>query len=172
MNPLRRRVGTATLMLVVLLAQTALLPHLRFVGVVPDVMILAVAAVAAREGAEVGAVFGFTAGALIDLFLEVPLGLSALSYTVVGYGIGTLHTGLMRSTWWIAPLLGGAASAAGGAIFVLVGVILGEEHLLAVRSFVVIPTRAIADAALALAVFPLTSRLLGPAEDELSPYEP
>lgn len=171
MNPLRRRVGLVTLMLVVLLVQTAFFPHVRLFGVVPDVMVLAVAAVAAREGAEVGAGFGFTAGVLIDLFLEVPVGLSALSYTLVGYGIGILHTGLMRSTWWVGPALGGTASLAAGTIFVLVGVILGQDHLLAARSFMVIPTRAVYDAGLALAVFPLTSRLLGPAEDELSPYE-
>lgn len=172
MNAVRRRVGILTLLLVVLLAQTAFFPHVRAFGVVPDVMVLAVAVVAAREGAEVGAGFGFAAGVLIDLFLEVPVGLSALSYTLVGYGIGTLHTGLMRSTWWIGPLLGGAASLAAGTIFVLVGIILGQEHLLALRSFVVIPSRALYDAGLALLVFPLASRLLGPAEDQLSPYEP
>lgn len=172
MNPLRRRIGMVTLMVVALLVETAFFSHVRLFGVVPDVMVLAVAAVAAREGAEVGAAFGFTAGVLIDLFLEVPVGLSALCYTVVGYAIGTMQTGLMRSTWWLGPLLGGVASLAAGLLFVLVGIILGQEYLLAVRSFVVLPTRALYDAALALAVFPLTSRLLGPAEDELSPYEP
>lgn len=171
MNLVRRRVGMVTLLSIVLLAETAFFPHTRVVGVVPDVMILAVAAVAAREGAEMGAGFGFAAGVLIDLFLEVPVGLSALSYTVVGYGVGTLHTGIMRSTWWIAPLLGGAASLAAGTIFVLTGIILGEEHLLSLRSAFIIPMRAIYDAGLALLVFPLTARLLGPAEDELSPYE-
>ena len=172
MNPLQRRVGMVTLLIVALLVETAFFPHVRLFGVVPDVMILAVAAVAAREGAEVGAAFGFTAGVLIDLFLEVPVGLSALSYTVVGYGIGTMHTGLMRSTWWLGPLLGGVASITAGTVFVLMGIILGQEHLLALRSFLVIPSRALYDAVIALAVFPLTSRLLGPAQDELSPYEP
>ncbi|HLG00568.1 MAG TPA: rod shape-determining protein MreD [Acidimicrobiia bacterium] len=171
MNPVRRRVGAVTLLIVTLLAQSSFFPHFRFFGVMPDVLIVAVAAVAAREGAEVGATFGFTAGVLIDLFLEVPLGLSALSYAVVGYGVGTLHTGIMRSTWWIGPLLGGTASIAAGSLFVLVGIILGQDHLLSLRSFTVIPTRAIYDGVVALLVFPLTAQLLGPAEDELSPYE-
>lgn len=171
MNPVRHRVGVLTLLLVVLLAETALFPHVRLFGVVPDVMVLAVAAIAAREGAEIGATFGFAAGVLIDLFLEVPVGLSALSYSLVGYAIGTLHTGLMRSTWWMGPVLGGTASLAAGTIFVLVGIILGQDHLLAARSAVVVPSRALYDAALALLVFPLTSRLLGPTEDALSPYE-
>lgn len=172
MNPLRRRVGMVTLLTAGLLAETTFFPHVRLFGVVPDVLVLAVVAVAAREGAEVGAAFGFAAGVLIDLFLEVPVGLSALSYTLVGYAIGTMQTGLMRSSWWLAPLLGGVGSLAAGTIFVLGGVILGQDHLLAVRSFVVIPSRAVYDAGLALLVFPLASRLLGPAEDELSPYEP
>lgn len=170
MNPIRHRVGLVTLLLVSLLAATSFFPHFRMFGVVPDVIILAVAAVAAREGAEVGATFGFAAGLGFDLFLEVPLGLSALSYTVVGYAVGTLHTGLMRSTWWIAPLLGGAASIAAGVIFVSFGIILGQDHLFTSRTFLVIPTRGLYDAVLALLMFPLTSVLLGPAQDELSPY--
>lgn len=171
MNPLRRRAGMVTLLLVVWLAETAFFPYVRLFGVVPDIVVVAVAAVAAREGAEVGAAFGFAAGVIVDLFLEVPLGLSALSYTIVGYGIGTLHTGLMRATWWTGPLLGGAASLTAGLVFVLVGIILGQEHLLAVRSFVVIPSRAVYDALLAFLIFPVAGRLLGPAADELSPYQ-
>lgn len=170
MSPLRRRVADVTLLVAVLLAQTSLFPHLRVFGVVPDVMVLAVVAVAARDGAETGAAYGFAAGVTIDLFLEVPVGLSALAYTVVGYGVGMLHTGLMRSAWWIGPVLGGTGALAAGVIFVVVGVILGQEHLLSVRSFLVIPVQALYAAALALVVFPLASRLLGPTADELVPF--
>lgn len=171
MNPLRHRLGQVALVMTVLLAQLTFFPQVRLFGVVPDVMVVAVAAVALREGPDAGAVFGFVAGVLIDLFLEVPLGLSALAYSVVGYGVGLLQSGLLRSAWWLAPAIGGSASLVGGLIFVLSALILGQEHLFAVRTFVIVPTRAFYDALLALAIFPLTNRLLGPTEDDLSPYE-
>lgn len=171
MNPLRRRAGMLTLLLVALVAQTTFFPHVRVFGIVPDVMLLAVVAVAAREGSEVGVVFGFAAGVSIDLFLEVPLGLSALSYVIVGHAIGLFHRGFLRARWWLGPALGGSASLAAGLLFVLVGTILGQVHLLALRTVVVIPARALCDAILAIVVFPLTSRLLGPADDELAPQE-
>lgn len=171
MNPLRHRLGQVALLMTVLLAQLAFFPHVRLFGVVPDVMVVAVAAVAVREGPEAGAVFGFVAGVLIDLFLEVPVGLSALAYSVVGYGVGLLQTGVLRSAWWLSPAIAGSASLVGGLIFVLTALILGQEHLFATRTFVILPTRALYDAVLSLAIFPLANRLLGPAEDELVPYD-
>lgn len=171
MSPVRRRVGMGTLLLLALLAQTAFFPHVRPWGVVPDVMVLAVAAVAVREGAEIGAVFGFAAGVLIDLFLEVPVGLSAFAYAVVGYGVGMVQTGLLRPQWWMSPAIGGTASLVAGLIFVLAAMILGQEYLFSVRTFVVIPARAAYDALLAIAVFPVASRLMGPADETVAPYQ-
>lgn len=170
MNPVRRRLGIVTLVIVALLAQTAFLPHLRLFGIVPDAVIVAVVAVAAREGPEVGALAGFGAGATIDLFLEVPLGLSALAYVLVGYGMGVVRSDFLRERWWLAPLLAGSGSLAAGLIFVLAGVILGEDHLLTLRTFTVIPVRALYDAGLSLVVFPLASRLMGPLEDAVASY--
>lgn len=170
MSPLRPRLGMVALLGAALLAQTAFFPYVRVAGVVPDVMVLAVVAVAVREGAEVGAVFGFAAGVLIDLLLEVPVGLSAIAYVIVGYGMGLFHAGFLRVRWWLGALLGGAGSLAAGTIFVVVGVILGLDHLLALRTAFIIPARALYDAALALLVFPLAAKLVGPTEEELVPY--
>jgi rod shape-determining protein MreD len=164
MNLVRRRVGIGTLMLVALLAQTVFFPYLKVVGVLPDVMVVATVAVAVRRGAETGALFGFGAGVAIDLFLEVPIGLSALSYTVVGYAVGSIQTGLLRERWWLVPLLGGAGSLAAGVVFVVVGLVMGQEYLFSLRTFLVLPPRALYDAVLSLAVFPLAARLIGPPD--------
>lgn len=171
MIALRHRIGMITLLVVALLAQLSFFPQVRVFGVVPDVMVVAVAAVAAREGSETGAVFGFVAGVLVDLFLQVPVGLTALTYVLVGHAVGTLQSGLLRASWWLGPAIGGVSSLVAGTLFVLVGLILGQEHLLTARTAVVVPTRAFYDAVLALGVFPLANRLLGPTEDELVPYE-
>lgn len=161
---MRRRLALGTSLLIALLAQTAFFPYVRFLGVVPDVMLLTVVAVAAREGPEAGALFGFVAGMVVDLFFEGPAGLSALAYTIVGYGVGVAQTGLLRSQWWLSPLLGGVGSLAGGLVYVLVGIVVGQDYLLAARTFVVLAERAAYDAVLALLVFPLVNRLLGRAQ--------
>lgn len=165
MSSRRRRVGMATLLLTVLVAQTALFPHLRLFGVIPDLMVVAVVAVAARQGPEVGAVFGFTGGVLVDLFLETPVGLSALAYALVGYGVGLVQSGLLRERWWLAPLLGGLGSLGGGLVFVTVGALVGQEYLVSTRTFLILPTRALYDAALAVGAFPLAGALLGRREE-------
>ena len=168
---LRRRVALPTLMIGALLAQTAFFPHVRIFGVVPDVMLLTVVAVAASEGPERGAVFGFVAGLLLDLFLEVPAGLSALCYTLVGYGVGVAQATFLRSQWWLVPVLGGTASLSGGLLFALAGIVVGEEYLLDARTFVVIGERAFYDALLALVVLPVAARIMGP-QPRVTSYRP
>lgn len=165
MSEVRQRVGLGTLMLLALLTQTSLLPHLRIGGVIPDVMVVVTVAVAVRRGPEYGAMFGFVAGLLIDLFLQVPAGLSALAYSIVGYAVGAAQTSLLRERWWLAPLLAAIGSLGAGLVFVLAGLVLGQEYLMTARSFVVLPARALYDAGLALIVFPVAARLLGPSDE-------
>ena len=54
------------------------------------------AAVAYYGGPQLGAIYGFTAGIAIDCFLTTPMGLSALSFALVGYGVGALQTGQVQ----------------------------------------------------------------------------
>ena len=74
-----------------------MLPHLRIAGVVPDLGLIVAIAVGYQLGPEAGAITGFVAGFGFGLFLELPLGLYALAYALVGYGVGVLEGGLMRS---------------------------------------------------------------------------
>jgi hypothetical protein len=71
-----------------LVAHVGLAPHLAVRGAAPDVLLVAVVAVAVRRGARTGAGFGFAAGLGADLFLTTPLGTSALAYTLVGHASG------------------------------------------------------------------------------------
>ena len=65
--------------------------HLRILGVVPDLGLVLAVAIAYRSGPEAGALTGFAAGLCYDLFLETPLGLSALSYALTAYAVGLLQ---------------------------------------------------------------------------------
>ena len=95
-----------------------LFTHLRIDGVAPEVGLVCVLAVAYEDGADTGAIFGFLMGLSMDLFLTTPLGLSAMSYAITGYGVGVFQAGIVRTTPWLAPILGGIGGLVGGLVFI------------------------------------------------------
>lgn len=123
-----------------LLLQTTVLARMRLFGVMPDFMLLVAISGGITAGATRGAALGFASGMLIDLFLSTPLGLSALVFTLVGYGVGVANTGVLRSAWYIPVLTAGAASVAGVVLYALVGSMLGEPmidgHLVTIAAVV------------------------------------
>jgi rod shape-determining protein MreD len=150
------RAGRLALLLVaIVLIQTTILPYARVFGVVADLGVVATVAVAYREGPETGAIFGFAAGLSMDLFLQTPLGLSALAYALTGYLIGILQGGLLRSSWWIPPVLGGIGGILAGALFVGLGALVGQEQLFALRSLRVVLLAGLYDAIIAPIMFPI-----------------
>src|ERR1700747_1559545 len=97
MNPhLTARLRIGLFLVVAILIQTAFGSDLRVAGVAPDLMVLAAICAGLTGGAESGAWGGVWAGLVADLFLtSTPLGLSALSYCLIGAGVGALRTGFL-----------------------------------------------------------------------------
>jgi rod shape-determining protein MreD len=156
------RFGRLALFLVALvLIQTTILPYVRVLEVVPDLGLVATVAIAYREGPEVGATFGFCAGLAADFFLQTPLGLSALAFALTGYIIGLVQGSLLRSAWWVPPVLGAVGGVIGGMLFVGIGAIVGQEQLWAARSVRIVLLAAAFDALVAFVIFPLTGLVLG-----------
>jgi rod shape-determining protein MreD len=143
--------------LLALLLHTLVLSRLRVAGVTPDLMLLLAVAGGITGGPERGAVLGFVSGLVIDLFLQTPLGLSALVFSVVGYAVGTVHTGVLRSAWWIPVLTALVASAAGEALYALSGTVVGQPRLVTVRLLVIVGVVGLLNAVLA----PLAVRVVG-----------
>jgi len=121
------RLRLPIMLIAALLIQTTVLVRMRVFGVMPDFMLLVAVAGGITAGATRGAVLGFSSGMLIDLFLPTPLGLSALVFTLVGYGVGVANTGVLRSAWYIPVLTAGAASVAGVVVYAVAGSVLGER---------------------------------------------
>lgn len=123
-----------------LLLQTAVLARMRVFGVMPDFMLLVAIAGGITAGPIRGAALGFASGMLIDLFLPTPLGLSALVFTLVAYGVAVANTGVLRSAWYIPVLTAGGASAAGVVLYAVIGAVLGEPmvtgHLVTIAAVV------------------------------------
>ena len=78
----------AAMLLITVLLQATLAPHVRVLGASPDFALIAVVCVGLARGSEVGAVFGFLAGACVAMAVFGPLGVSSLVLVLVGYFAG------------------------------------------------------------------------------------
>jgi rod shape-determining protein MreD len=140
--------------LTLVVLQTTVFPDLRVFGAVPDLLLVATIAVGYQRGPEAGAVFGFVGGLAVDCFLSSPFGVSALAFSLVGYGVGVFQSGLLRSSRWIAPVLGGIGGLVGGALWVVIAAVAGKDDLITGYSARIVVLAAIYDALLAVVIFP------------------
>jgi len=116
-------------MLLFLVVHTSVLDRVQIAGIQPDVMLLLAVAGGIVGGPKLGALLGFGSGLILDLFLETPLGLSALVFCLVGYAVGNVQTGVLRASWWIPVLTTVTASVAGELAYALVATVVGQPHL-------------------------------------------
>jgi rod shape-determining protein MreD len=113
---------------VVLAVQQTLLDSVRVAGAHPDIMLLLPVSAGYIAGPERGATFGFATGLVADLFLPTTFGLSALVGCLLGYSVGLVTSGLVRSSWWMPPIVAAAATAAGLSAYAILGALLGEPQ--------------------------------------------
>ncbi len=146
------RLRVPLVILTALLLQVTLLARLRFFGVVPDLMLVIAVAGGITGGPARGAVIGFASGMAIDIFLETPLGLSALVFSLVGYSVGAVETGILRAAWWIPVLTAFLACMAGEALFALAAQVVGRPGLLTARLGAVVIIVGVTSAILAVPV--------------------
>ena len=119
-----------SLVLVVSLTlQVSVLSDLRFFGVQADLMLLVALAAGLAAGPERGAAIGFTSGLLYDLMLQTPCGLSALTYALMAFIVGSLQDSVLRAAWWIPVSTAAAGSALGVILYVVFGTVVGVEYL-------------------------------------------
>ena len=135
--------------LTALVLHLVVLSRLRVAGVMPDLMLLVGIAAGLTGGPSRGAAVGFVSGLALDLFLQTPLGLSALVFTLVGFAVGTLETGILRASWWIPVVIAFVASAAGELLFALIGAMLGGTQMVSAHLGVVVAVVAVTNAILA-----------------------
>ncbi|HET6750023.1 MAG TPA: rod shape-determining protein MreD [Actinomycetes bacterium] len=109
---MRRVLMLAAVVVAAALLQSTVLAELRLAGVRPDLLVLSVVAVAMASGPTSGAVFGFSAGLVADLLFDLPVGVSALVYTAVGFAVGTVRVYVTSHRPLVHLALAGAASLA------------------------------------------------------------
>jgi rod shape-determining protein MreD len=156
------------LLALTVVVQVALFPHVRLAGRVPDLGLVLAVAVAFDHGPEEGAIVGFLAGLGFDLFLQTPLGLTALAYALTAYAVGLVQGGMLRAPRWFTPVIGIVAGLAGGLLFVGIGLLAGVGGVHGNRAFGTVALAAIYDGLLAPFVFLLVGTLLREPRERLA----
>lgn len=124
-NALQRWLGVPLILIVAVALQAALFSFLPLFGAKPELALLVTVAVALALGSEWGAAAGFLGGFLIDLVGSLPLGISALSYSVVGYMVGWVAVYLPPSPF-VPVAVAAAATLAGQTAVLGLSVLLGQ----------------------------------------------
>jgi rod shape-determining protein MreD len=136
-------------LLLFLVLHLTVLDHLRLFGVSPDAMLLLAVVAGIVGGPRAGALMGFAAGITLDLFLETPMGLSALVFCLVGYAVGNIQGGVLRASWWIPVITTLVASAAGELLYAVVATVVGQPNLVTTHLLVVAAVVGLLNAAAA-----------------------
>jgi rod shape-determining protein MreD len=129
----RRFVRLPPFLLAAVVLHTAVLPQLRPFHVGADGLLLVAVCAGLAGGSRTGAWIGFGTGLLADCFLATPFGLSALTYGLVGWAVGSLAGRLLRPGSWVLPATVFSASAGGVVLFAVLGTALGEHGLVTGR---------------------------------------
>ena len=150
MTPTTTTLRTGVVLVTALLLQVAVVPWLTIAGAQVDLLLLVTLAAGLSGGPERGARVGFVAGILWDLVVAGPLGLSALTYCLAGYFVGSAQRSVVGPTWW-APIPSAAlASAASVFFYAAFGAILGHEEWLDGQTLVIAGVVAVSAAVLVL----------------------
>ncbi|MDQ2650086.1 MAG: rod shape-determining protein MreD [Actinomycetota bacterium] len=109
--------------------QVAVAPDMRVLGVQGDLMLLLALGAGLATGPDRGASIAFASGLAYDLLLQTPFGLSALTYALVAYLVGSLQDSVLRAAWWIPVAAAAAGSAVGVILYGVLGTVLGMDLL-------------------------------------------
>jgi rod shape-determining protein MreD len=148
--------------------QRGVLAQLRIDGAAADVFLLLAIAGGIVTGPDRGAIVGFASGLTLDLLVQTPLGLSALTYCLVGFVAGRLQGNVRRANRWFPSLLAALLGIGGVALYAAIGEVLGQSTSLSSRLIAVMAVVAVTNAVfirLALRVV----RWAWPDESSVSP---
>jgi rod shape-determining protein MreD len=148
--------------LAVVVLQVAAVSQVVLFGATADLTPLAVAAVGLMCGSVTGALFGFFVGLFFDAALVQTLGLTSLVCVVVGYGAGRLRE-LRDPQATVVPMIVGALATAITTFgYGLMNFMLGIDAPVSFLLLRVILATIVFNAIIALPVFALLRRWLGP----------
>lgn len=165
------RAGVAGVLVVVaLVLQVAVFPHVAWDGIVPNLCLLVVVASALVRGPAFAATLGFAAGLMLDLAppADHVAGRWALALVVVGYVAGLMRQETRTSPTTVVATVA-ASSFVGTSVYALSGIVLGDPVGSGSDVVRVILVALVWDVLLTPLVLPGAMRLLGRLEPARMP---
>jgi rod shape-determining protein MreD len=146
---MRVAVRVAVVLLSAAVLQRGLFAELRVADAAADVFLLLAIAGGIAAGPDRGAVFGFFAGLTLDLLVEAPLGLSALTYCLVGYVVGRLHGSSSRANRMLPSFVAAVFGVVGVVLYAALAEMLGQANALSRNLAAIATVVAVSNALLA-----------------------
>jgi rod shape-determining protein MreD len=125
---IRRVVSIGAVVITALLLQSTVFFRLQLLGVRPELLYLVTIAIALLEGPNEGATVGFVSGLAQDFLMNEPKGLTALTLTLLGYGVGMFRQFIVSPSPLVPTIVVGVGTAVGIAFYEIVSVLLGNFH--------------------------------------------
>ena len=153
-SPAMVAVRMSLVLVVALTLQLTLASEIEVLGVQGDLPLLIAVSSGLAAGPQRGATLGFAAGLGYDLLLQSPFGLSALTYALVAYLVGSMQDSFLRAAWWIPVVTATAGSALGVILYAVLGTVVGMDilHLSVLRVVLVVAVLNAVAAPLAMRV--------------------
>jgi rod shape-determining protein MreD len=127
---LARMLAVGALVVVALALQSTVLARMTILGVIPQLVLIVVVSLAYLDGERVGVVSGFTGGLLQDLLLPQSIdGLTALVYTLIGYGVGYLRQYTPAESVWAPVFAVAFATGVAELSYAGLAIILGQPWI-------------------------------------------
>jgi rod shape-determining protein MreD len=139
-----------TVVLIGFVLQIGVLVDMQPFGVHADAMLLIAICAGLAGGSARGAVVGFIAGLLADVMLPGTMGISALTYAMVGFGVGAVHDSVISTTRVMSVAFTAIASAVGVLLYALLAQLLGQRSLSDPRLLQIVGIVAVLNALLCL----------------------
>ncbi len=118
----------ALVMLVAVVVQVTVFVDFRVFGVAPELLVLVAVIVGYLTGPKTGSTAAFVIGLLWDIYLPTPLGLAAIVFAVVAYGVASVKELLNETTLQFVVIVAfGTFSAITG--YALLGEVMGQRGL-------------------------------------------
>lgn len=159
MSALRMLVALVAV-IVALVLQVSLFPHVAWQGIVPNLCLLVVVGAALTRGAQFAAVLGFVAGVALDLAppADHVAGRWALALVVVGYVAGRVRQDVKPTAVAVVVTVA-ATSFIGTSVFALTGLLLHDPVTDIAELLQVILVAVLWDVLLTPFVLPLVMRM-------------
>jgi rod shape-determining protein MreD len=125
----------AAVAVLALVLQVAFFDQIVAFGAHPDVLVILPVAAGLVQGPQRGAIVGFIAGVAADLIVQLPFGLSPLTFVLAGFGTGLIARSTTGSDRGLADVFRCASLAVATVVlYVLLGTAIGQHGLLTIQT--------------------------------------